>query len=174
MEIRKITEKDINQLEKIGKQTFFETFSCENSEENMIEYLEKGFSKEKLIRELNNKCSHFYFAEYEGEVVGYLKINFDYAQTEIKDKNAIEIERIYVLNDFQGKGVGQKLYNRAIEIAKNNRLHYIWLGVWEHNTNAIQFYQKNGFTAFDKHSFKLGDDEQTDILMRIYIEGNRL
>ena len=45
-------------------------------------------------------------------------------------------------------------------------MKYIWLGVWEENPRATRFYQKNGFVAFGKHIFKLGDDEQTDILMK--------
>ncbi len=170
MDIIKITENDINQLQEIGKQTFFETFSSDNSEENMIEYLEKEFSTEKLIGQLRNRNSLFYFAKYEGKVCGYLKINFGNAQTEINDNNSLEIERIYVLKKFQGKGVGQKLYDKATEIAKTNKLEFIWLGVWEHNTRAIIFYDRNGFRAFDKHIFKLGDDEQTDILMKYNLE----
>jgi ribosomal protein S18 acetylase RimI-like enzyme len=45
----------------------------------------------------------------------------------------------------------------------------IWLGVWEKNHNAIGFYTKNGFITFDKHLFLLGDDQQTDLLMKLEI-----
>lgn len=166
MRIREITEYDLKLLQEIGKQTFVETFSESNGVENMLKYLETEFSTQKLKAELSNKDSKFYFAELNGKNIGYLKINFNLAQTEIKDKNALEIERIYVLNAFHGKGVGKELFNKAIENAKNNNLHSIWLGVWEHNSKAITFYKKNGFTIFDKHIFKLGEDEQTDFLMK--------
>ena len=62
MEIRKVTLNDIEQLQQIGRQTFSETFSSSNTEENMTTYLEEGFSNEKLIEELNNESSEFYFA----------------------------------------------------------------------------------------------------------------
>ncbi|MNE41268.1 Protease synthase and sporulation negative regulatory protein PAI 1 [compost metagenome] len=78
----------------------------------------------------------------------------------------MEIERIYVLRAFHGKKVGQILYEKALQIAEVLGLSFIWLGVWEKNLRAIQFYEKNGFVAFDKHIFKLGDDEQTDIMMK--------
>jgi ribosomal protein S18 acetylase RimI-like enzyme len=52
-------------------------------------------------------------------------------------------------------------------IAKNNHCNYIWLGVWEENHRALQFYTKNGFVAFDKHIFVLGEEEQTDIMMKL-------
>ena len=170
MEIRKVTLNDIEQLQHIGRQTFSETFSSSNTEENMTTYLEEGFSNEKLIEELNNESSEFYFALSENELVGYLKINFGQSQTELQDDTALEIERIYVLKEFHGKKVGQVLYEKAIEIAKQKNAHYVWLGVWEENPRAISFYKKNGFVEFDKHIFKLGDDEQTDIMMKLKLE----
>lgn len=165
--IRKATLNDIEQLQKIGRETFFETFSSSNTEENMRKYLEEGFSIEKLTDELNNENSAFYFALSETKVIGYLKINFGASQTELKDEKALEIERIYVLKEFHGKKVGQILYEKAIEIAKQKNSDYVWLGVWEENLRAISFYKKNGFVEFDKHIFKLGNDEQTDIMMKL-------
>lgn len=82
------------------------------------------------------------------------------------DKSAVEIERIYVLKEFRGKNVGQLMYKKALQIAKVLKASCLWLGVWENNTGAIQFYQKNGFTEFDKHIFILGNDEQVDIMMK--------
>lgn len=133
----------------------------------MKEYLESKFSNEKLKAELEDKSSEFYFAEIENDVIGYLKINFGHSQTEIKNENALEIERIYVLKEFHGKKVGQVLYEKAIEIAKQKVVDYVWLGVWEENPRAIRFYEKNGFVEFDKHIFMLGDDKQTDIMMKL-------
>ncbi|GGF28800.1 GNAT family N-acetyltransferase [Flavobacterium limi] len=167
IEIKKISLKEINQLQEISRQTFQETFSESNSEENMKSYLEKGFSNEKLTAELTHKNSEFYFAILENKPIGYLKINFGEAQTELKDGNALEIERIYLLKEFHGKSVGQLLHEKAIERAKQQKSEYIWLGVWEENLKAIRFYKKNGFVEFDKHIFKLGNDEQTDIMMKL-------
>ena len=167
MNIRKINIQDIEKLKEIGKLTFAETFSSENSEENMKEYLESGFSTEKLTAELTDQNAEFYFAELDGKTIGYLKVNVGQSQTEIRDKNALEIERIYVLKEFHGKKVGQILYDKAIELAKEKNVEYVWLGVWEQNPRAIRFYEKNGFKAFDKHVFKLGTDKQTDIMMKL-------
>lgn len=165
--VQKITLSDIGQLQQIGRETFSETFSSGNTEENMNKYLTEGFSNEKLTKELNNENSEFYFALSENKVIGYLKINFGKSQTELQDDTAVEIERIYVLKEFHGKKVGQVLYEKAIEIAKEKNVDYVWLGVWEENPRAISFYKKNGFIEFDKHIFKLGDDEQTDIMMKL-------
>lgn len=167
IQIKEISLNDIDQLQKIGRQTFQETFSESNSEENMKNYLEEGFSSEKLTKELTNKDSQFYFATLENEVIGYLKVNFGESQTELKGEKSLEIERIYVSKEFHGKKVGQLLYEKAIQVAKDKNVDYVWLGVWEENLRAISFYTKNGFIEFDKHIFKLGNDGQTDIMMKL-------
>jgi ribosomal protein S18 acetylase RimI-like enzyme len=44
---------------------------------------------------------------------------------------------------------------------------YIWLGVWEHNTAAIRFYERLGFEKFAMHPYYIGKDRQTDWLMKM-------
>lgn len=166
IKIERVTIQDVAALQKISRQTFFETFSTVNTAENMAKYLDENFSIQKLTGELANPSSAFYFAIQHQEILGYLKLNFGPSQTEIKDETAVEIERIYVLQAHQGKKVGQLLYEKSIEISHSKNARYIWLGVWEENNKAINFYKKNGFVAFSKHVFTLGDDEQTDIMMR--------
>ncbi|HLO43365.1 MAG TPA: GNAT family N-acetyltransferase [Leadbetterella sp.] len=167
IKIEQIGPNDLQKLQHIGKQTFFETFSSSNTEENMKNYLEEGFSVAKLSNELADPNSQFYIAIHGENVIGYLKLNYGASQTELKNEAALEIERIYVLKDFHGKNVGQLLYNKAMEVAKLKKVDYVWLGVWEENPRAISFYKKNGFVEFDRHIFKLGDDEQTDIMMKL-------
>lgn len=170
IEVQQVTLNDIERLQEIGRKTFYETFSSGNTEENMKKYLDEGFSKEKVTDEINNPNSVFYFAMLDGKVIGYLKLNFGKSQTELQDDTALEIERIYVPKEYHGKKVGQVLYEKAMEVAREKKVNYVWLGVWEENPRAINFYKKNGFVEFDKHIFKLGDDEQTDIMMRLQLK----
>jgi len=169
IEIKKVTLNDIDPLQKIGRQTFFETFASENNEANMKIYLDEGFSVAKLTTELNDNNAEFYFATLDDNVIGYLKLNFGPSQTELQDDKGLEIERIYVLKDFHGKSVGKLLYDKAIQIAKQKCAAYVWLGVWEENHRAINFYKKNGFVPFGKHIFKMGNDNQIDIMMKLYL-----
>jgi Acetyltransferases len=164
--IKSASVKDIAALQQISRQTFYETFSAYNTKEDMQKYLDENLSAEQLSVELNQKESEFYFALVKEQVIGYLKLNFGQSQTEIREGNGLEIERIYVLREFHGKNIGQKLYEKAIEVATEKRVDYVWLGVWEENRRALRFYRKNGFVAFDKHIFKLGNDVQTDIMMK--------
>ena len=167
IKIRKAKPGDVEALRKISRDTFFETFSESNTKENMKKYLDDAFSTNKLANELSDLESSFYLAEYEERIIGYLKINFGGAQTEIKENKSVEIERIYVTKEFQGKKIGQLLLKKALDVAVEKAADYVWLGVWEENYRAISFYRKNGFEEFGRHSFMLGDDEQTDVLMKL-------
>jgi ribosomal protein S18 acetylase RimI-like enzyme len=167
IKIEQINQSHIEALQQIGRQTFAETFAESNSAENMAKYLDEAYSFKKLNDELNNPNSFFYFAIMDEKVIGYLKLNMGGSQTELKDNDALEIERIYVLKAFHGKKVGQLIFDKAIEIAKELHVAYVWLGVWEENKRALQFYTKNGFVEFDQHLFVLGDEAQTDIMMKL-------
>ncbi len=164
--IRQVYLTDVLQLQEMSKQTFEETFAKDNTAENLNHYLLHHFSIHQLTQELNNPCSAFYFVYCNTKLVGYLKVNWDKAQTEQVDFFGLEIERIYVLKTFHGKNVGQLLYDKAHQIAIEKKIDFIWLGVWEKNERAINFYLKQGFEQFSFHIFKLGDDEQKDIMMR--------
>jgi ribosomal protein S18 acetylase RimI-like enzyme len=170
--VQKVTLNNIKQLQEIGRKTFYETFAGSNTEEDMQKYLDESFAETKLTEELTDPNSEFYFAILDDNVIGYLKVNFGQSQTELKDDKALEIERIYVPKEFHGKKVGQILYDKALQVARQKNADYVWLGVWEENPRAISFYKKNGFVEFDKHIFKLGNDEQTDIMMKLKINNN--
>lgn len=158
---------DLEKIRKIGMDTIVETFAKSNEDEDTEIYLKESFSKEKILKEIQDPDSEFYLAELDGKVIGYLKINFSKAQKNVKDADSLEIERIYVLKEFHGKGVGKILFDKAHSIAVKLKLKYIWLGVWEFNYRALSFYKKNGFIEFDKHVFRYGNDEQTDLLMKL-------
>ena len=169
MKIRKINIDDLETLRYLSIQTFKETFEEVNTEEDMQKYLDENLSLERLKSELENLDSEFYFIENENKNLGYLKLNFENAQTEKVEENYFEIERIYVLKAFLGQKIGQILFDKAIEIGREKNLEYVWLGVWEENHRAIRFYGKNGFEIFGKHDFVLGEDVQTDLLMKMKI-----
>ena len=167
MNIEKATIEDIDLLLELGKTTFAQTFAADNTPENMAAYMNRAFTHEKLKSELENPNSEFYLMRVDEEAIGYLKVNTANAQTEPQPYDTLEIERVYVLKDFYGQGIGLKLLEKAIAISREKHLKSIWLGVWERNHRALRFYEKNGFQVFDKHVFKMGTDDQTDLMMRL-------
>lgn len=165
IKIKKCTLEDSLALQEIGYETFNETFKHQNSPENMEAYLEKAFSLEQVEMELCNPSSHFFFIYADNEIAGYLKVNTDDAQSEEMGNEALEIERIYIKNNFQKHGLGKHLLHKAIDMAMELDKKKIWLGVWEKNENALAFYKKMGFVQTGAHSFYMGDEEQVDFIM---------
>jgi len=164
--IRKAGVEDLDVLLPLIKTTFFVAFEHQNNPEDFKAYTDKAFAPERVLSELQNPHSEFFFAMYDNEHVGYLKLNCGTAQSDVKDQESLEVERLYVLKEHQSKQVGKLLMDFAEERAKVKHLKYIWLGVWEHNTRAQSFYQRNGFEKFGSHEFIVGTDVQTDFLMR--------
>ena len=167
--IKECSLEDIERIKDISEKTFYETFASENTKEDMEDYLKENFSYEQIESEIKNTDSKFYIVEYNEQVIAYMKLNFDKAQTEKGHNNTLEVQRIYVLKEYKNNHIGRKLIEKAIEIGRDNHLNYIWLGVWENNINAIKFYEKQGFEKFGTHIFKLGEDEQIDNLMKLVL-----
>lgn len=160
--IKRCTLEDLIELQEISYVTFDQTFKNQNSPENMYTYLEKAFNIKQLEKELTTISSQFYFQD---KLAGYLKVNINEAQSEDMGDESLEVERIYIKSHYQKQGLGKKLLNKATEIALYLNKDKIWLGVWEKNKNAIEFYRKMGFVQTGTHSFYMGDEEQVDIIM---------
>jgi GNAT superfamily N-acetyltransferase len=165
--IQRVSAIHLSDLEDLSRRTFEESFSAQNKASDMREYLENNLSAKQLKSELENPESEFYFIYNDDITVGYLKLNLGNAQTETFEIQSLEIVRLYVLKSEHGKKFGYRLLNFAVERAREMNCQQLWLGVWEKNFHAIEFYEKHGFKAFGSHLFMLGADEQTDILMRI-------
>lgn len=167
--IRKVRADELEELTVISSRTFDESFAAFNTEEDMAQYLAEAFSPEQLGSELSNPESDFFFAVLDGTFVGYMKTNTGHAQSDDRFPDALQLERIYVLATHQGKGIGQRLLDEAMRMAREARHPMVWLSVWERNPGAIRFYERNGFRVFDTCLFLLGKDEQTDVMMRLSV-----
>jgi diamine N-acetyltransferase len=166
-EIRACKEKDLAILQALSEKTFRSTFEADNNPADLKAYIDKSLNLEKLSAEFLEAGSTFYFLEEDTTLIGYLKLNTTPHQSDINDPESLEIERIYVDQIYHGKGFGKILFDFAVAKAHENDLKYIWLGVWEKNYKAIDFYYKQGFVKFDEHRFKLGTDNQVDFLLRL-------
>ena len=161
-----VTAADLEVLVHLSRNIFYDSFHHLNTPGNMREYMDRAFNPQQLLSELNNPLSEFYFIISEDSVAGYLKINRGGAQSDVHDESSLEIERISVDAPFQGHGLGALLISKAYERARSMGMKYIWLGVWEKNTDAKRFYERHGFRQFGSHDFRMGDEMQTDLLMR--------
>jgi ribosomal protein S18 acetylase RimI-like enzyme len=170
--IRVAVEDDARILADISRQTFYDTFAAQNSEENMEIHMQEYYALDKILAELKDPYCTFLLA-YEGDqLAGYAKLN-EHAKEEAKSlDNPIEIERIYSCKEMIGKGVGKKLMENCLAAANEKKKNTVWLGVWESNSRAIEFYTRWGFEKFGEHNFPVGDDPQKDWLMKRSIAGD--
>jgi ribosomal protein S18 acetylase RimI-like enzyme len=164
--LRYATAADKELIADLSRQTFYDAFASHNTKENMDKFMTEQFSKEILMEEVGAKDNIFLLAYDPDDLVGYARIRENNIPPELGIANALEIARIYTKTNSIGKGVGKALMQKCIDIALEKKAAAIWLGVWEHNTRAIDFYTHWGFEKFGTHIFLLGDDPQTDWLMK--------
>ncbi len=164
--VEKVTLDKLDVLQKLSIDTFRETFGFDNTEEELQQYLDDNYTLEKLEIDVTDAESDVRFVLVDGREVGFMKVNWGAAQTEHELENAFEIQRIYILSECQGLGLGKKLFELALDMAKKGGFDWAWLGVWEDNVKAQGFYRKYGFEKFSEHSFEVGDKVDTDWLMR--------
>lgn len=162
--IRRATIADAVKLSAISIQTFYDTFISTCTEEDMNAFLKEYFNVKQVQLELNNENDFYYLAELNGKVIGYCRWMEDYTNFLVmKQWKSLELKRIYVLEEFHGKGVAQQLMNFVIQSAQTNQYQVVWLGVWEHNYRAQKFYEKYSFVhSGHTHDFPIGSTAQTD------------
>jgi ribosomal protein S18 acetylase RimI-like enzyme len=157
---------DASLIADMSRETFYESFAADNTKENMDKFMNERFTRELLMAEVGAPNNIFLVANFRGMPAGYVRLREDNNPPELQGLATMEIARIYSKKEFIGKGVGKALMERSIEVAKERGKQLIWLGVWEKNLLAINFYTKWGFSKFSEHPFVLGDDLQTDWLLK--------
>lgn len=132
--------------------------------------MRQAFSLEQIAAELDDDKSIFLIAEIDGRPAGYAKLIVGSIESGIEAGDPIELNRLYSHQEFLGKRVGQNLMNECLERARDRGHDVMWLGVWEYNPRAQRFYEKNGFRLVGRHTFQLGSDPQTDLLMQLKLD----
>ena len=169
IQIKSAVEKEAGILSELSRSTFVETFAKDNSKEDMDSYVAQTFSEDKQLIEIQDSKRRIEIAWFENQAVGFLHLYNGPIDPAVKENNALEVLRLYVDSKWHGKNVGAKLMERCFEIAREERTKTLWLGVWEKNFRAQTFYKKYGFHVVGAHIFKLGNDEQTDLIMVCHV-----
>jgi len=167
---------DAKSLTDLAYTTFWDAFAHhpKNAPDDLNHYMRQAFSVDQISAELADEKSIFLIAEIDGKPAGYAKLIPDNIEQGITADRPVELSRLYSHQEFLGKGVGQNLMDACFEHAKADERDVMWLGVWEYNPRAARFYEKNGFRVVGKHTFQLGSDPQTDLLMQKEIFSHEL
>ena len=166
--IRQATVDDAKLLTDLSFTTFWDAFAHhpKNAPDDLNHYMRQAFNEDQIATELSEYANIFLIAEVGGEPAGYAKLIVNNIEPGITAAKPVELSRLYSHQDYIGKGVGQNLMDACFERARRHDHDVMWLGVWEYNPRAQRFYEKNGFTVVGRHTFQLGTDPQTDLLMQ--------
>ncbi len=168
IEIREATIDDAKLLTDLSYTTFWDAFAHhpKNAPDDLAHYMRQAFSAEQIAAELAAEDAVFLIASINEKPAGYAKLIIGSTEDGITAENPIELSRLYSHQEYLGRGVGQNLMDASFDHAKKHGHDVMWLGVWEYNPRAQAFYTKNGFREVGKHTFQLGNDPQTDLLMQ--------
>jgi ribosomal protein S18 acetylase RimI-like enzyme len=169
---------DAPALARIGAATFAETFADKNTSDDIQAYLQANFRPEIQAKELAEPGTAAFLAEVSQTSdqrtswlsAGYAKLHRSEPPDCVADTGAVELSRIYVAAGYHGQGIGAALMSACLDTARKQGARTIWLGVWERNTRAIEFYRGFGFAECGDHDFVLGSDRQRDLIMIRRIE----
>lgn len=166
MNIRLAKPEDLPALRRVAIETQVDTFGAFTSKENMDTFLQQAYDPNTLAKELIESGSVNYVLFDETELTGFMRLRISKEVEHLLGANTIELQRIYVQGMHHGKGMGAALMKLALDYALGKRYDWMWLGVWEKNFKAQEFYTRFGFVRFSEHIFQMGEDAQTDWLMR--------
>ena len=168
--IRKVLPEEVEDLKLISEHTICVTFAHDNTESQLQAYFDTALSEEVLLDEITHEESRYFFIIVDDVKAGFLKTNVGSAQTEQHLDNAFQIQRIYISLAFQGMGLGKRLFEFALQEARDLGCDWAWLGVWERNFKAQIFYDKYGFEKFAEHDFLVGDGKvDRDWLLKLIL-----
>jgi ribosomal protein S18 acetylase RimI-like enzyme len=165
--IRNATSEDAALIAELGLRIFVETFGASNSAEDMRAYVATAFDVERMRDEITDPLSMVFVAETDGNPVGFARLHAGPPPAEVAGNQPVELARLYVAGAQHGTGVGARLMQHCIDVARGRGHDVMHLGVWEHNARAIAFYRKHGFAHVGEHTFMLGSDAQTDWTMTL-------
>ncbi len=167
LSIRQADVSDTIIISALGVTTFYEAYFEQDEANDLANYVLENFSPAQIETELNDTDSTFFIAELNDKAVGYAKLRENSTIDCLKNENAVELHRIYILERAKGKGVGGRLLNRCFEMAQSKGYKTIWLGVWEQNSTALKFYKKLGFVKVGELEFPYGKTVGTNYVLKI-------
>ena len=168
LQLRQATVEDAKLLADLAYTTFWDAFAHhpKNAPDDLNHYMRQAFNLDQIGSELADDKNVFLIAESHRKPAGYAKLIIGSIEDGVSAEHPVELNRLYSHQEYLGRGVGQNLMDECFARAKNHGHDVMWLGVWEYNPRAQRFYEKNGFRLVGRHTFQLGSDPQTDLLMQ--------
>lgn len=170
LHIRIADREDVPVLAAMGKSTFWDTYSSYHSDQNFVDYTESAFTPEVIAREMEEEDCTFFLVEDRQIPVAYMKLRRGRNPECLPpDVSKLEIQRLYVLREWQGKQIGGQLIRHALDTALSEQRKIVWLTAWPQNEPAIRFYQRQGFAVSGTIGFVMKDLVEQDYVMSVFV-----
>lgn len=158
LHIRRAHRNDAELIALLGRITFAETFGYlfTDHPDDLTAYLDRTFAVVKLRASLEQGHNAYWIALQEALPVGYAKLKYPSPAAVVPDAAPAQLQKIYVLREFMGRGIGRPLLRAVLEYAEERAVTAVWLDVLEENTRAIRFYEREGFTKAGTDTYAIG------------------
>ena len=153
--VRLGTRGDALLLAELGARIFRES-SPHTPHEDLESYLKENFTCEKLLAYLGVKSAAALILEKTEQAIGYALLYPGQAPNRLVPPPSIQLERLYILEEWTGHRLGDVLMARCLEYVRHSGFVSIWLTVWENNGRAIRFYERWGFQKVEVYDFVIG------------------
>ena len=170
VEVSEAKPDQVDTLSSTGKRLFVQTYGNISGAEDLAAHVEDYFSLQAVSSELDNPDARYFLAIDGDDVAGFLKIRRGDVPDSVPASQATEVQQLYVDADHQRKGIGRKLMDQAVAVARSDGHDGVWLSVWEEAEWAIHFYQAYGFHTVGTTDFRLGQSVYKDFLMWFPLE----
>ena len=163
--IRKAAHDDIADLVEMAADAFRDTYGEIVAPQDMEDYVTTALTSEYFAPHVDDPSSSLLLAMAGERLVGYALLTRSVPPACVNKSSPVELARIYLRNEAIGKGYGASLMRAVQSEARRLRADAIWLGVYDRNTRAREFYRKWGFVDVGLQEFVLGENTYADPIM---------
>jgi diamine N-acetyltransferase len=165
---RPATLTDAPALAKLGAETFVAAFGNLYTPQDLKAFLAWVHTPEAVGAEIARQdCTHR-LVEVEGALVAFCKLRFPSKFAEHTDAlKPIELAQLYALPGYTGTGIGARLMDWAVEVARDGGHDAILLSVYAENFGAQRFYQRYGFGKIADITFRVGEHIDPEFLYEL-------
>jgi diamine N-acetyltransferase len=155
--IRRANQADAATVALLGRITFAETFGhlFRDHQDDLRAYLDATFDVAKIERSLDKPQNAYWLAFLRRLPIGYAKLKYPSPPPGKPQQQAAQLQKIYVLREFLGQGLGEDLLRPVVEQAAA-QAPLLWLDVLRENDRAIRFYARHRFVTSDEDSYAIG------------------
>jgi ribosomal protein S18 acetylase RimI-like enzyme len=151
---RKAILSDAKKLSILLKQVYIQTYGTEGVSDEFANFIVKQFAPERIHDLIEQDPDQFIVAEYNGNLVGALEIEYD-KKCHLNNITAPEISKLYILEWFCGKGIGYRLITEAEDLIQLKGYKAVWLWVLNTNERAIAFYERQHYKWIGNAPFQM-------------------